>query len=138
MSSSLFALNFGQAGQNPNFRGKLNRGRNRKYTIGFESIRNMPKSRRNEFRRLKAATMIWFWAALIVVFAPWSPAAATDIPAGKTQIQGGNLRVEFDNHLRSRVVACFDKKETVMGPFTASETVTAADKPWTGFLLTSQ
>ena len=36
------------------------------------------------------------------------------------------------------MVACFDKKETVLGPFTASETVTTADKLWTGFLLTSQ
>jgi alpha-galactosidase len=59
-------------------------------------------------------------------------------PPGKPQIQGGNLRIEFDNHLRSRVVARFDKTETVMGPFSASETVTTADKPWTGFLRTSQ
>ncbi len=62
----------------------------------------------------------------------------TDGPTGKPQIQGGNLRIEFDNHLRSRVVARFDKTKTLMGPFTASETVTTADKPWTGFLLTSQ
>ncbi|HTE88890.1 MAG TPA: hypothetical protein VK639_08065, partial [Terriglobales bacterium] len=96
----------------------------------------MQQSLRNDLRKLKAATTIWLWVALIV-FASWSPAAAADIPTGKAQIQGGNLRVEFDNHLRSRVVACFDKKETVMGPFTASETVTAADKRWTGFLLTS-
>ncbi|HMH00195.1 MAG TPA: hypothetical protein VK555_02215, partial [Terriglobales bacterium] len=96
----------------------------------------MPQSLRNEFRKLRVATTIWLWVSLIVS-ASWSPAAAADIPTGKAQIQGGNLRVEFDNHLRSRVVACFDKKETVMGPFTASETVTAADKRWTGFLLTS-
>ena len=55
-------------------------------------------------------------------------------PIVKPQIQGGNLRIEFDNHLRSRVVALFDKKETVIGPFTASETVTTADKTWTEFL----
>jgi alpha-galactosidase len=96
----------------------------------------MTKPLKNELRKLKAATTIWLWVALIL-FASWSPAAAADIPTGQVQIQGGNLRVEFDNHLRSRVVACFDKKETVMGPFTASETVTAADKRWTGFLLTS-
>ena len=36
------------------------------------------------------------------------------------------------------MVARFDKRETVMGRFTASETVTTANKPWTGFLLTSQ
>ncbi len=61
-------------------------------------------------------------------------APATDNP----QIQGANLRIEFDHNLRSRVVARFDNKETTMGPFTASESVTAADKAWTEFPVTSQ
>jgi alpha-galactosidase len=72
------------------------------------------------------------------VLAAWSIAIAADVAAGKPQLQGGDIRIEFDNHLRSRVVACFDKKETVMGPFTASESVTTADKAWTDFLLSSQ
>ena len=76
--------------------------------------------------------------AIVIMLASWLPAGAADLHIVKPQIQGGNLRIEFDNRLRSRVVACFDKKETVMGPFTASETVTTADKPWTEFLLTSQ
>ena len=54
------------------------------------------------------------------------------------QIQGGNLRIEFDNHLCSRVVARFDKKETALGAFTASETVTTAAKTWAEFSLISQ
>ncbi len=54
------------------------------------------------------------------------------------QIEGGHLRIEFDSRLRSRVVARFDKTETVLGPFTASETVTAGGKLWSEFLLTSQ
>ena len=45
-------------------------------------------------------------------------------PGASPQIQGRNLRIEFDNHLRTRVIARFDKMETVMGPFTDSETVT--------------
>src|ERR1700723_844547 len=65
-------------------------------------------------------------------------AFAADVPRGNPQIQGGKIRIEFDRSLRSRVVACFDKKETVLGPFTASETVTTAGKLWTIFLLTSQ
>ena len=92
----------------------------------------------NLLRKLRAMIAIRSWIVLTTVFTSCALTAAADIHTGKAQIQGGNLRVEFDNHLRSRVVACFDKKETVMGPFTASETVTAADKPWTGFLLTSQ
>ncbi len=62
------------------------------------------------------------WIVLTTVVTFCSLAAAADLPTGKPEIQGGNLRVEFDNHLRSRVVARFDNKETVMGPFTASET----------------
>ena len=78
------------------------------------------------------------WIVLSVLFASYSLAAAADLPGGKAQIQGGNLRIEFDGHMRSRVVARFDKTETVLGPFTASETVTAAGKVWSGFSLTSQ
>jgi len=96
------------------------------------------QSDNNPLRKLKAATTTRLWVALTIGFASWSPAVAADGPTGKPQIQGGNLRIEFDNHLRSRVVARFDKTKTLMGPFTASETVTTADKPWTGFLLTSQ
>ena len=78
------------------------------------------------------------WIVLAVAFSSCSLATAADIPANKPSIQGGNVRIEFDTHLRSRVVARFDNKETVIGPFTASEILTAADKPWTEFLLTSK
>jgi alpha-galactosidase len=78
------------------------------------------------------------WAVFTIAFASCALTAAANIHTGKPQIQGGNLRIEFDDHLRSRVVARFDKTETVMGPFTASETVTTADKLLTGFLLTSE
>ena len=69
-----------------------------------------------------------------VLFAPNNCAN----PSARPQIQGANLRIEFDNHLRSRVIARFDNKETVLGPFTASETVTTTGKVWTEFVLTSQ
>jgi alpha-galactosidase len=80
-------------------------------------------------KRAAATTLIW-----MVLFS----AFAADVPRGNPQIQGGRIRIEFDHRLRSRVVACFDKKETVLGPFTDSETVTTAGKLWMGFLLTSQ
>jgi alpha-galactosidase len=89
-------------------------------------------------RRLEVATVTRFWIVLTGVFTSWLFAAGAGVPASMPQIQGGNVRIEFDDRLRSRVVARFDNKETVMGPFTASETVTTSDKPWTGFLLTSQ
>jgi alpha-galactosidase len=108
-------------------------------------VSNQEKAMRfdsNLLRKLRATiamrSAIKFGIVLTTVFACCSLAAAADIPTGKPQIQGGNLRIEFDNRLRSRVVARFDKTETVLGPFTASETVTTAGKLWTGFLLTSQ
>ena len=89
-------------------------------------------------RELKSTFTRGLWIALIIGLAVCSPSAVASSPAGTAQIQGGNLRIEFDNHLRTRVVARFNKSETLMGPFTASETVTTADKVWTGFLQSSQ
>ena len=98
----------------------------------------MTNSLSKKVRKLNAAIAIWLWIVLSIALVSGSPAAAADLPTRNPQIQGGNLRIEFDNHLRSRVVARFDKTETVMGPFTASETLATTDKPWTEFLLTSQ
>ena len=102
----------------------------------LSTVKETLQSDSNQLRMPRATTTSRLWIALTIVFA--SCASAADAPTGKPQIQGGNLRIEFDNHLRSRVVARFDKKETVMGPFSASETVTTADKAWDGFLLASQ
>src|SRR4030081_3600979 len=98
----------------------------------FSTEKEILQSDSNPLRKLKASTTTKLWVALTIAFASWASAAAADAPTGKPQIQGGNLRIEFDNHLRSRVVARFDKKETVMGPFTASEAVTTADERLTG------
>jgi alpha-galactosidase len=89
-----------------------------------------------QFRRPSAAAAL-LWIISTIVFTGSSFAIGTDVPAGSPQIQGGNVRIEFDNHLRSRVITRFGKKETVMGPFIASETVTT-DTTWGAFLLTSQ
>ena len=75
----------------------------------------------------------------LVVLGSGLQAIAADASATKPQIQGANVRIEFDSRLRSRIVARFDKQETVMGPFTASETVTTAYDAWAGFFsLASQ
>jgi alpha-galactosidase len=89
-------------------------------------------------RRILSSTTTNFWVTLAIALASCAPSVAADAPAGKPQIQSGNLRIEFDNRLHSRVVARFDNKETLMGPFTTSETVTTADKAWTEFFLASQ
>ena len=92
---------------------------------------------RNFLQKLRAMIALGGWIVFSIVFPSCSLTAAANTPAGKPQIQGGNLRIEFDNRLRTQAVARFDKTETVMGPFTASETVTTTDKQWTEFLLTS-
>jgi len=76
------------------------------------------------------------WIALAFGLAALAFAAG---PADSSpQIQGEHLRIEFDQNLRSRVIARFDQRETTLGPFTDSETITAGKKVWGGFLLTSQ
>src|SRR5271165_6047599 len=54
------------------------------------------------------------------------------------KIQGANLRIEFDRTLRSRIIARFDNEETVLGPFTSSESVAGVNQTWSEFPLLSQ
>jgi hypothetical protein len=61
------------------------------------------RSDSNLLRKLRAMIAIRSLIVLTTVFACCSFAAAADIPKSKPQIQGGNLRIEFDNRLRSRV-----------------------------------
>ena len=75
--------------------------------------------------------------ATLVIVLPFS-AGAADLHSDNPQIQSENLRIEFDHSLRSRVVARFDGKDTTMGAFTSSESVTTGGKRWTDFSLTSQ
>ena len=74
-------------------------------------------------------------AALVVLLSTSS--IAGDLNSDNPQIESANLRIEFDHNLHSRVIARFDNKDTVIGPFTRSESVTVFDKKWTDFPLTS-
>ena len=49
--------------------------------------------------------------------------AAPAFAAESTRAEGGNIRIEFDDVLHSRVVALFDGKERVMGGFMPSESI---------------
>src|SRR5215471_12237184 len=55
-----------------------------------------------------------------------APATAAGVNA---QIGTGNIRVEFDGMLRSRVIARFDGKEIPLGGFSQSESVVAGGTP---------
>ncbi len=65
-------------------------------------------------------------------------AGKTGVLQSGSQLQGKHIRIEFDRDLHSRVVAIFDGKETVMGPFVASENAAVAGKTWTDFPLVSE
>ncbi len=43
--------------------------------------------------------------------------------AGLVKVEARNIRLEFDNRMHSHVIARFDGKEIVLGPFAPSETV---------------
>src|SRR5271165_2243230 len=87
----------------------------------------------NRYRMPRAAI-----GALAILLSSWLNAGAADVSASTPQIQGEHLRVQFNRYLHSRVVARFDGKETVVGPFVASEKVASADRVWTEFSLVSQ
>lgn len=53
-------------------------------------------------------------------------------------VESPNLRIDFDNKMRSRVTATFNGKSISAGPFSASETVRGADRSWREFNLISQ
>jgi alpha-galactosidase len=62
-------------------------------------------------------------------------------PAGGNvvaQIGNHELRIEFDHHLRSRVVARFGNREITTGPFVWSETASGKEQEWRDFPLVSQ
>lgn len=79
--------------------------------------------------------------AVVLTVPSWglnAPGSVGEAATGTCQIQGENLRIEFNRNLRSRVVARYGGQEIRTGPFTSSETLTAAGKVWTAFALTSK
>ena len=61
----------------------------------------------------------WIAAALMTTIA--APAPGQTVAA----LSAGQVRVELDAHLRTRIVAILGSEETVVGPFSASESVSA-------------
>src|ERR1700678_2935199 len=99
----------------------------------FPTLKEALPMDRKLLRTLQAMSAIRPWIVFVALFTSCSLAVAADSPARSPQIQGTNLRVEFDTHRGSRLFARFDNKEMVLGPFTASETLTTAGKVWTEF-----
>jgi alpha-galactosidase len=63
---------------------------------------------------------------------------STSVAADLPRIQSPDLRIEFDNNMRSRVVARLNGKEVPLGAFSASETVKGNERSWDDFALTAE
>ena len=70
----------------------------------------------------------------IVALAPLLVLEAPAADASVVKVEGRGIRLEFDETLRSRVVATF-AEETVLGPFSESETLLTASGEVSGFTL---
>jgi alpha-galactosidase len=79
-----------------------------------------------------------FTALLVVGQSTARPNQVASPPAPLPQIQSSSLRIEFDENMRSRVVARMKSKEVLLGGFSASETVKGNKRSWYDFALTSQ
>src|SRR4051794_5338918 len=50
-------------------------------------------------------------------------------------VEAGNLRIEFDAKMHSRVIARFEHRDIVMGPFSPSETLSVGGADLSDFAL---
>src|SRR5204862_7336391 len=88
---------------------------------------------------MKSFSPILIFSALLVVSQSTArPEQSAGAHVSLTQIQSPSLRIEFDQRMRSRVVARFEGKEVPLGAFSASETVKGNQRSWRDFALTSQ
>ena len=71
-------------------------------------------------------------------FASRSEATLPETSEVATQIESPKLRIEFDHNLRSRVIARFNDRELVTGPFSRSETADGKQREWRDFPVLSQ
>lgn len=93
----------------------------------------------SQLTRTLRISRVWGGVTVFAVMLLCALRAQTGSPASdRAQIEGKDIRVEFDRMLRSRVAARFDNRETLLGPFTASESVTTTANIVTGFTLSSQ
>ena len=72
------------------------------------------------------------FCAVILAACSWSALRAA---ADLVKVETRNIRLEFDKRMHSHVIARFDGKEIVLGPFAPSETVTIGDTEVSDFAL---
>ena len=75
------------------------------------------------------------WKLLVVGLAVWLASGSSPSASQRAQADGKNIRIEFNEMLHSRVVAKFEGRETAIGDFAPSESVTVAGKEIRDFAL---
>jgi alpha-galactosidase len=75
------------------------------------------------------------WKLLVVGLAVWLASWSSPSASQRAQAEGKNIRIEFNEMLHSRVVAKFEGRETAIGDFAPSESVTVAGKEIRDFAL---
>ncbi len=75
------------------------------------------------------------WKLIVVGLAVWLAGGCGPSVSPRAQADGRNIRIEFNGMLQSRVVAKFQGKETAIGDYAPSETLTVAGKEISEFAL---
>jgi alpha-galactosidase len=75
------------------------------------------------------------WKLIVVGLAVWLASWSSPAASERAQADGKNIRIEFNEMLHSRVVAKFEGRETAIGDFAPSESVTVAGKEIRDFAL---
>ena len=87
------------------------------------------------FQHERWALLMKSWRLLIgglaVCLATWSSPSASET----AQVDGRNIRIEFDEMLHSRVLAKFEGRDVAIGDLTPSESLTVAGKELRDFTL---
>lgn len=89
-----------------------------------------------KLKRLHFIVVTFFLCSAQAALSPSLPGPAKVQVAAA--IESSNIRIEFDQNLRSRVTARLAAKETILGPFSCSETVLTKVEECTTFKLLSQ
>jgi len=82
--------------------------------------------------------LVIFTALLAAAQSSTRPDQSASGRASMAQIQSPSLRIEFDQNMRSRVIARLGSKDIPLGAFSASETVKGTERSWYDFALTWQ
>jgi len=78
--------------------------------------------------------LLWLMSLIIMT----TLLSCGQVEKSAVQVDGKDVRIEFNNQLHSRVIAKFDNQKNILGGFSPSEFVTVSGKDVTNFLFENQ